>query len=226
MPLKQSFRTGSIFAEIFCSLFILSQTVLAQDPAIAQPFIPSFETHSLLLDSLFGRVKPPSLKVYFIMILRFEPNQLPESQVVVQAWRDGRLDVTEYRLTDSAWKSLVRYVDRNGKEDIQAVARTLKVQVTPVKLPESTGESWWASLFSALREEQIDLEKAAAEVRKDGTIEVVLDGATYNLRYLQGDREVHWTFSDLDVGSKNWNRPLGRWMNRVRLEVESAKQGR
>jgi hypothetical protein len=220
MSITQIFGFIRRFMTMLLTLILLGRVGFAQGPPSGRTFELSSESYSRLLDTLFPRQYPPSLKLDYLMILRFQPNELPESQLVIRAWHDGHVEAVLYTVSGgSVWGVANKYLAQTGKEDVRGVANSIKVKATPLSLSTSTVEGWHTSLFTALREEEAELERSSAEFQKNGTREAVLDGARYDLWYVQGENESHWSFSDLDTSatSSGGNLPLGRWMNRVRL---------
>lgn len=173
-----------------------------------------------LLDTIFPRESPVPLKVAYTMILRFEPNEGPESQLLFRAWNDGHVDAELYSVKDgSAWSAANNYIAKSGGEDIAAIAPSIPVEKKQLTIPANKIQQWHAGLFDSLRSSDSALEKSAAAYAKDGSREAVLDGTRYQFWYLQGEAEMRWNFSDIDINDApaRANLPLARWMNMVRM---------
>lgn len=173
-----------------------------------------------LLDTIFPRESPVSLKIAYTMILRFEPNEGPESQLLFRAWYDGHVDAELYSVKNgSAWSAANSYIAKSGREDIAAIAPLIPVEKKQLTVPANEVQQWHAGLFDTLRSSDSALQKSAAEYAKDGSREAVLDGTRYQFWYLQGEAEMRWNFSDIDINDARAraNLPLARWMNMVRM---------
>ena len=173
-----------------------------------------------LLDAVFPREKIASLKVAYAMVLRFEPNEGPESQRLFRVWHDGHIDAQLYTIkSGSAWSLANSYIARSGKEDVAAIAPLIPVEKKQLELSAAEVEQWHTGLFGILRASDSALQSAAAEYAKNGRREAVLDGTRYQFWYMQGETELSWSFSDIDVKDTlaRANLPLARWMNSVRV---------
>jgi hypothetical protein len=176
---------------------------------------------------LFPREYPPSLKLDYVMILRFEPNERAESQLVVRTWHDGTVEATLFAIQDgTAWRVANAYIAQTGKENIEAIAGSIRVQRRSLNLSRPDVQKWHTLLFQALRASESALERSAEEYRVSGTREAVLDGGRYDLWYAQGETECHWSFSDVDISDapERTNSPLAHWMNTVRIASTKNRQ--
>jgi len=183
-------------------------------------------SYSQLLDTLLPREHPPSLRLDCLMILRFEPNEGAESQIVIRAWHDGHVDATLYTVQGaSAWSAANGYIARTRGENLEAIAKSIQVQSRTLDVPRAGVDKWASSLFEALRSSESSLEKLAAEYRKTGTRQAVLDGDHYDFWYAQGEIEFHWAFSDVPVSEARREAilPLAKWMDMVRTESGAAR---
>jgi len=168
------------------------------------------------------REYPRSLKLDYLFTLRFEPNQGGESQLEVRAWHDGRVDVTVSTISGgSVWRTAKGYLARTGKENLAAITDSIKVQTHSVKLSRSDLEKWHSSLFVATRSSESYLERSAKSYRTGGNRDAVLDGDHYELWYIQGETESHWSFSDVPAenAAKAAILPLAKWMGMIRSEL-------
>jgi len=197
----------------------------AESARTTSPLI-SAEGYERLLDSIFPREQIASLKVGYTMILRFEPNQGPESQLLFRVWYDGHIDAQMWTVkSGSAWRLANEYITRTGNEDIATVARLVAVEKTQIELNATQVQKWHTSLFDILRSSDSQLQKAAAEYFKQGVTDAVLDGTRYEFWYTQGMIEARWTFFDIDVNdlATRANLPLARWMNEVRAASKKTQ---
>ena len=192
----------------------------SQDGVAVQSKLVSSDGYARILDMIFPHDSVSSLKVGFTMVLRFEPNQGSESQLLFRVWHDGHVAATSYTVKGgSAWNLANDYMARTGKEDDAAISRSIAVEEKQLKVNLAEVERWHAGLFETLRASDSYLQKTATEYAKDGTREAVLDGTRYELWYWQGETELHWDFSDIDLNDAptRANLPLARWMNAVRI---------
>lgn len=101
------------------------------------------------------------------MVLRFEPNQGPESQLLFRVWYDGHIDAQKWTVrSGSAWSLANSYIAKTGKEDIDAISRLLSVETTKVDVSAATVKGWHASLFEFLGLSNSQLEKEAVVYRR------------------------------------------------------------
>jgi hypothetical protein len=208
------------------ALILLCEAGFAQGRKPTGPSELNLESYSRLLDTLLPRDHPPSLRLDCLMILRFEPNKGAESQIAIRAWHDGHVDATLYTVLDaSVWSAANGYIARTGGENLEAIAKSIKVQNRPLDLPRSDVDRWISSLFEALRSSEASLENFAAEYRRTGTRQAVLDGDHYDFWYAQGETEFHWAFSDVPVSEARRGAilPLAKWMDIVRTESRAVR---
>jgi hypothetical protein len=208
-------------AKLVLALILLCEAGFAQNSTSSGRAQLSLENYSRLLDALFPRDYPPTLKLDYLMILRFEPNEGPESQLALRMWHDGRIEATLYRIQGvGAWRAANGYTARTGKVNLGAIARSINVQMTPLSISRSDVEKWHSSLFEAVRNSEAALEGSAEEFRRSGTRETVLDADRYDFWYVQGETEFHWSFSDVRITDAPQGAilPLAKWMSMVRLE--------
>lgn len=192
----------------------------AQDGVVGQPKLVSADSYARILDLIFPHESVPSLKVAYTMVLRFEPNQGPESQLLLRVWHDGHTEATLYIVkSGSAWNLANAYVSQARKEDVAALARSIPVEKKQLEIDSGRVDRWHTQLFDSLRASDSQLQKDAAQYAKDGSRDSVLDGSRYEFWYSEGETDLHWTFSDIDVNDlpTRANLPLARWMNAVRV---------
>ena len=127
------------------------QTAASQGISVAQKLI-SDAGYAHLLDAIFPRENIASLKVAYTMVLRFEPNEGPESQLLFRVWNDGHIDEEMYSVkSGSAWTLANGYISKSGKEDIAAIAPLIPVQKKQLMVTADEVQEWHAGLFDALR---------------------------------------------------------------------------
>jgi hypothetical protein len=200
------------------TLILLCKIVSAQN--IPSPKL-SAASYTRLLNMVLPPEYPRSQKLDYLFILRFEPNEGTESQLDVRAWHDGRVEATLSTIKGvSAWRVANDYIARTGKENLVAITDLIKAQTHPVNFSRSDLEKWHSSLFVALRSSESYLERSAQSYRTGGNRDAVLDGDHYELWYVQGETESHWSFSDVPAGSALQAPilPLAKWMVRFRSE--------
>jgi hypothetical protein len=208
-----SVNVGSVILGV-----LLSGTTFAQGTSPGSVVL-SRQGYSQLLDTQFPRVYPASLKRAWLTILRFEPNRGVESQLAIEAWHDGHIEATLYTIQGrSAWAAGNAYIARAGREDLGSIAKSIRVQKRVLSLQPSDLEKRHALFFAVARDSESALERSAAEFRTSGNRNTVLDGDRYELWYVQGETETHWSFSDvhLDDAPGQAILPLAKWMAMVR----------
>ena len=214
--------SGVVYSSAILVLLMLAATVGAAAPqdATTGSTLISEAGYAHLLDAAFPRENIASLKIAYTMVLRFEPNEGPESQLLFRVWHDGHIDAQLYTVkSGSAWGLANNYIARSGKEDIAAIAPLIPVEKKQLELSAAEVERWHAGLFDILRLSDSALQRAAAEYAKDGSRDAVLDGTRYQFWYMQGETDLRWSFSDIDVNDALARAylPLARWMNTVRI---------
>ena len=219
--LIRSAQQGQIPA-VLAIIAMMSTAALASPQAgvASQPTVLSTDGYGRILDAVFPHESVPSLKVAYTMVLRFEPNQGPESQLLLRVWRDGHTETTLYTVRNgSVWNLANAYVAQKGEHDVAAIAGSIPVEKKQLEIDSAKVDRWRAQLFETLRASDSQLQKAAAEYARDGSRDAVLDGTRYELWYSQGETDLHWAFSDIDMNDlpARAHLPLARWMNAVHV---------
>jgi hypothetical protein len=223
MQMKNLYRKSCLAA---CLSVFLSFSPAFGQSSSAGPTVLSPENYSHLLDRLFPRVHPPSLRLDWLLVLRFEPNHGPESQLSIRAWHDGRAEVYfDLIQGSSAWSEANAYIARTGQQNLDAITSSIKTTRSVLSLPRSTLERWHQLFFRAIGESQLLLEKSDEEFRKSGERAAVLDGDRYTLWYMQGESEFSWSFSDVPINdvARQGMSPLVKWMATVRSTATERK---
>jgi hypothetical protein len=208
------------------TLILLCEDGFTQSLAPAERQVIRSESYSQLLDTLLPRKYTPSPQLDCLMILRFEPNEGAESQLAIRAWHDGHVEATLYTVQGaSVWSTANGYIARTGAENLEAIAKSIKVQSRRLDLPRPAVDKWISSLFEALRNSASSLEKLALQYRKTGNRLTELDGDHYDFWYVQGEAESHWEFSDVPVRAARREAilPLAKWMDMVRTESGAGR---
>jgi hypothetical protein len=216
---KDSFSLAFFRALMLLMAVVGTVQAVSAQAGSGAPGLVSEAGYERLLDAIFPRENIASLKVAYTMVLRFQPNEGAESQLLFRVWYDGHTDAELYMVKGgSAWASANNYLAKSGKEEIANIVRLIPVERKQLSISTREVQEWHAGLFDTLRSSDSALQKAAAEYAKNGSREAVLDGTRYQFWYLQGETETRWNFSDIDIndGAPRANLPLARWMKMVR----------
>jgi hypothetical protein len=179
------------------------------------------QAYDQVLDRIFPRELFAGRNLAYTMILRFTPSFAAESQLVIRVGLDKSVEARLYAVERrSAADTAEEYVKRTGQQDIVKIAAAIEVTERRLQVDFQEVERWHSQLYDALDSSVRELKRSAAEYLKSGTVDVVLDGTTYDLWYAQGTLESHWRYVDVDANGREVVVPLTRWLNMVRSAAQ------
>jgi hypothetical protein len=191
-----------------------------QAPAVSSRHLISEQAYHAALDEVFPRGDAGGLDVEYQLILRFEPSRHLESQIVIRAFADRRVEAVLYQpVGRSVWDVSNEQVVQGGTDSVTQIASRVRVQRQDCGVSWEVAHGWQSSFFQYLASSLGLLRAAARRYERTGTSEVVLDGTRYELWYTQGMVQLHWRFMDVEVDDSGatGSAPLPRLMNDVRL---------
>lgn len=172
------------------------------------------------MDILFPRDGP----AIFAIVLRFEPNFQPESQIIIRRELD-KAEVVEYTsLSGNIYGKLNDVIAQGGKEDAVEMAKLIKVRKRSIEVPYAQVKQWHSGFLLSIKE-SLNGFKERIEEYDTGTTTIALDGTFYDLWYKQISNEMSFRVYDqaVEVRRLTGDFKLVQWMNAVRREVEKLK---
>lgn len=179
---------------------------------VAQTQSPSkdarINTYHQVLDIIFPHErdfsqKGNTLKV-FSLTLRFKPAFDPESQINIDKYGDGKIEVLMYTVAN---KKNVHYqlpdlVNQVGREDAESLAKLIPVEKREVRKPGRVIQGL-LNRYAALRfSPQLDTG-------------LYFDPTRYDLWYEAPSNRVHFSLVGSDPGKRHYSDPIIKWMNEV-----------
>lgn len=100
----------------------------------ARPVIDE-RTYSIVLDIVFPRAEPSSGRTVWAIVLRFRPNSMPESQIVIRKSLN-KVEVVEYTPAEgSIYAKLNDALERGVRRDAVELAKSIRVSRREVGVP-------------------------------------------------------------------------------------------
>jgi hypothetical protein len=195
-------------------------SLLAQDPLKSYKVI-SRKTYERVLDTMFQR---DETNRDYDFVLRFEPSNAPESQIVIKR-AAGKTQVVEYTsLSGNIYRKLDNIMANGGREDAVEMAKLVQVRKRLVEVRDAEVNQWRGRLPEMMAASMKLLEQRSAEAAS-GIGTTTIDGTFYSLWYDQGGSNIFFRALDHEVSSRE---PTGelelvQWMNAVRLDVAKRR---
>lgn len=231
-------RIQTIFSRLICGfvlaagLSVASQISLVNAQSNAPPDqaqrtypVVSWEIYYAVLDTVFPRNDPDTSKTFFEFVLRFEPSSHETSQIVIRN-RGDKTEVIEYTSEDgNIFGKLNEALAHGAKEDAATLAKSIRVKRREIALPEAQIKGWYKDFFDSVIATQKTLQQTGAESLRTRSVDLVLDGTTYNVWYKQGLNKTSMSLYDVEVDTpgSDGELKLVQWMNRIRREVSKTK---
>ena len=187
--------------------------------------VVSRETYLSVLEAVFPRNDPDPSKTLFEFVLRFRPSFHATSQIVIRN-RGDRTELIEYiSLDGNIFDKLNETLARGGKEDVTALAKSIKVRRREILIPETQMKAWYERFFEAVEVTGKTLKQNGEESLRTRSVTLVLDGTIYEVWYKQGLTEVSLSLYDVEVDTagSDGELKLVQWMNSIRREVAKTK---
>jgi hypothetical protein len=204
---------------------VSGQSNSSQDqPQRTYPVV-SWETYDRVLDIVFPRADPDTSKTIFEFVLRFRPSFHATSQIVIRK-RVDKIEVVEYTTPDgNIFDKLNEILDRGGKEDAVAMAKSIRVKRREISVPSTQVKQWYATFFDSLVVTTKTVRERGERSDKTRSVTLVLDGTTYDLWYKQSLDTISLSLYDVEVDTpaSDGELKLVQWMNAVRREVGRLK---
>jgi hypothetical protein len=185
----------------------------------------SRETYLRVLDAVFPRNDPDPSKTIFEFVLRFRPSFHVTSQIVIRN-RGDRTELTEYTSLDgNIFDKLNETLARGGKENVTALAKSIKVRQREILIPETQMKGWYDRFFEAVEVTGKTLKQTGDESFRTRSVTLVLDGTIYEMWYKQGLSEISLSLYDveIDTSGSDGELKLVQWMNSIRREAAKIK---
>ena len=187
--------------------------------------VVSWEVYHAVLDTVFPRNDPERNKTIFEFVLRFEPSFHATSQIVIRA-RVDKTEVIEFTSPDgNIFDKLNKALGQGATEDVATLAKSIQVKRREIPIPEAQIKGWYKDFFDSLTATEKTLQQRGEESLKTRSVDVVLDGTTYNIWYNQGLNKSSLSLYDVEVDTpgSDGELKLVEWMNRIRREVAKTK---
>lgn len=183
--------------------------------------VVSRETYNRVLDILF----PRDDSAFFAIVLRFEPNFQPESQIVIFKKGLDKAEVIEYTsLSGNIYRRLNDVMAHGGKEDAVEMAKLINIRRRSIEVPYAQVKQWHTSFLVSISE-SLNTFKEKLDEYDTGTSTIALDGTFYGIWYRQIGGEMSFRLYDqaLEIPRLIGDFKLVQWMNTVRRDVEKLK---
>lgn len=180
--------------------------------------VVSVETYYKVLDLVFPRDILQNQKLNYVFVLRFEPTFHPESQIVISE-SEGKFEVVKYTaLNGGVEMQLNQTVQRTQREDVNELARSIRIRKERSTVSLKTLRSLRASFLDNLRLSEQQRDNAPKD-----QITVIADGTGYRLWY-RGETEVQseFTGSNMTTPARPDESPLISWMKGVYQQVTTT----
>jgi hypothetical protein len=190
----------------------------------ARPVIDE-RTYSSVLDIVFPRAEPSSGRTVWAIVLRFRPNSMPESQIVIRKSLN-KVQVVEYTPAEgSIYAKLNDALERGVRRDAVELAKSIRVSRREVGVPHVQVKRWYATLFNSVSGTTKTLREALEKADSTGVESFVLHGSVYELWYAQGLKEMSFSLYDVDIADarSGAESKLVQWMDIVRRDVQKLK---
>lgn len=200
-----------------------NRATLQTQQSTSHPVIDE-RTYRNVLDIVFPRDELPDRTMWAI-VLRFRPNSMPESQIVI---RKGlrKIEIVEYTPTDgSIYASLNEALDRGSRRDAVELAKGIRVTRREVSVPHVQVKRWYATFFDSIPGTTKTIREALQRADSTGVESLVLHGSVYELWYAQGLKEMSAKLYDVDLADARSGAEfkLVQWMDNVRRDVHKLK---
>ena len=197
--------------------------MMAPSTGLTHASVLSISDYQHLLDVVMPADHRTRPGLQYSMILRFEPQIHPESQIAIRRWRDGRIETAVFHVQErNAWHAAYGKVAPGQSPDFDAVAKDVKVERKSFQLAATDEAAWRKELMPAIQKELAKANKKIRHIDHEGMHELQMNGTRYELWYIQGDNEMHFTSLDSEVDTMTkGNLALTKWMNQVRTYADS-----
>jgi hypothetical protein len=197
-----------------------TSATLQSQQSTSHPVIDE-RTYRNVLDIVFPRDEP-SDRTLWAIVLRFRPNSLPESQIVI---RRGlrKIEIVEYSPTDgNIYAKLNEALDRGSRRDAVELAKSIRVTRREVTVPHRQVKRWYTTFFDSIPGTTKTIREALQKADNTGVESFVLHGSVYELWYAQGLMEVSAKLYDVDLADARSGAEfkLVQWMDNVRRGVQ------
>jgi len=196
---------------------------MAPSTGLTHSSVLSMNDYEHLLDVVLPADHRTRPGLEYTFILRFEPHIHPESQIVIRQWRGGRVETAVFHVQErNAWQAAYGKVAPGQTPDFDAVAKDVKVDHKSFQLAPADEAQWRKQLMPAIQKELAKANKKIKHIDREGVHELQMNGTRYELWYIQGDNEMHFTSLDSEVDTMTkGNLELTKWMNQVRSYADS-----
>ncbi len=200
-------KRGQLFLATFAGLLLIWCSGLAT----ARERPAAVERYEKVRDLLFS--PDETYPRDYTIVLRFQPSFSSESQIQISRTGDQyRVIYTHLPEGDpTIGEQMTAFSERTGNYRAEDIAAQINVKQQVLLLSES-------DLASIMR----DLQKVTLSLSEST---IVVDGTQYDLWFENTGRtfQMHYSFTDMNFGSKHYLYPLAKWMNRVKELVEKRK---
>lgn len=181
--------------------------------AVGQERPTVLERYDRVCDLLFS--KDETYPREYTIILRYAPSFSGESQIQISKVADGyRVVHTHLPKGDPPiGEQMTTFSQRTGNYQAEGIAAQIRVNREVFVVA--------AKVLDAVLS---DLQKLTMSLPEST---IVVDGTHYNLWFENtgGTFRMHYSFVDVNFGSKRFLHPVGEWMNRVKELVQKQKAG-
>jgi hypothetical protein len=184
------------------------------------------EAYDRVLDLIFPAPPEISKDIMFTMSVRFLPSSRPESQILVTLFQ-GKLPSVTYTVADKlVFASAYRRVEPGDKlrimpsdeAEIARIAKGIAVASKVVEIDPERVLGWQQGMFRSLGDSFLSLRRGTEDLYRKGTLNLLLDGPMYEVRYTQRYGEFFGRFTQTVEGLA-----VAKWAELLRSEAESAK---
>lgn len=195
-----------------------------QDSPVRVRRVVSAATYSRVLDIVFPRQEPKPSSTLFSIVLRFRPDNQPESQIIIRRRADGAQAIESIVANGNAFAKLNEYLETR-QEDVIEMAKVINVRSRQLQISEPQVRQWTNAFFETLTNSNKSLIQQAREDEKTGSLSIFLHGTTYELWYEHGLNSMSMNLYDFDVNDSRSSPmfALTRWMNSLKAELAGLK---
>ena len=138
----------------------------------------------------------------FVLSAILRRNNMPEARIVVRQGR-GSTAIVEYSVADLSIDQVLSGASR--ERDPAALAKQIHVDRRAFQVASARAFEWQKALLLALASSAGDLQDRSRAYYETGSVEVTLDGDTFDIEYRQGMTRLGVHFSDPDGSAiKAW----------------------
>lgn len=226
--LSKSPQRVGILVLMVAAVCSAQQGALPADPSKEIVKVVDAEVYRSVLDQVFPLSYKRSPSVSYVIVVRRMPSHGSESQMVVVVRDRGPVEIVDYSpASGNIFSYLNKTLSTNQSASTSELASQIRVNVTRRYIARDEAAQWERTFLSASGKMLEKFEKEANLAIATQSHEVILDGDSYDVRFILGDRQLVWHYTDAETDcTDSGANPMTCWIKSIQRRVNAAiKEG-